>query len=89
MKNPEKTGKYLACVFEWLGLKDDKPKSPTWAIKTFTRENLIDPKTMKLVVVSEHWERTRYYCDTGGYENLEVVAWQDLPPIPNYQCDER
>ena len=63
--NPVKHGRYLALVYEWVGLPKDKPKEPEWVIKHFTG----------------YWPKQKYYFDTGNYENLEVVAWMELPGI--------
>ena len=73
MNNPKESGRYLACVFEWVGT--NKPKSPRWVIKNFIRE-------YQKGGWIERWERENYRYDTGGYESLEVIEWKELPPLP-------
>jgi hypothetical protein len=64
--NPTKPGRYLVLAYEWVGLQRERPEKPEWFIRHWRDGD---------------WERQRYYWDTGGYENFEVVRWQDLPPI--------
>lgn len=60
---PHEHGHYLVLVYEWVGLPNKKPSLPEWTIKYY----------------SGKWPKQHYYSDTGGYENLEVVAWMALP----------
>lgn len=87
MDNPTKTGCYLACIYEWTGLAKDKPAKPHWEIKTFTAEHKVySPQTRQMETVKAAWEERIYYFDTGNYTNLEIVAWQELPPLPVTDC---
>ena len=65
---PTIEGRYLVCLFEWVGSAKEKPKKPHWETRWFWPER--------------GWQKTEYRCDTGNYENFEVVAWQPLPPLP-------
>lgn len=71
MNNPIKPGKYLILAFEWTGLYKEKPAQPQWFIRSWYQA--VSPGV-------GHWERQKYYWDTGGYEYFEVVRWQELPP---------
>lgn len=62
---PPRPGRYLTLAYEWPGLERDKPKEPDWTIRTWDGRS---------------WSKARYGCDTGGYESLEIVRWQELPP---------
>lgn len=66
MNLPNHDGRYLVLAYEWVGTAKDKPLEPSWDVRSF---------------VDGMFARTRYYFDTGGYENFEVVRWQRLPPI--------
>ena len=90
---PPATGLYLVCEFEWVGVAADKPKAPRWTVRRFekgkTRWEKTPPPhpfvrevTGRIVQEPGHWVRTQYRCDTGGMENLEVVCWRPLPPLP-------
>ena len=79
MKNPTKPGRYLACVYEWAGSYSEKPKAPRWVIKNF----IVEPNGR------ECWERQEYRYDTGGRENIEVVEWQEVPPLPGETPTEK
>lgn len=66
MNNPGKQGTYLLLAFEWTGLANAKPEKPQWFIRAWD---------------GKHWETRRWQHDTGGYESLEPVEWQELPPV--------
>jgi hypothetical protein len=88
MNNPTKPGLYLACVYEWAGPHRERPAKPQWVIKRYCIETkyVTDPAGrglgMKPVVEREYWQKQEYRYDTGNYENLEVVEWQELPALP-------
>ena len=64
MNNPEKAGRYLVLVYDWVGFPKDKPQKPEWGIFHWS---------------GKHWVRPQRYWDTGGLENFEVVRSSDLP----------
>jgi len=83
MKNPKKPGLYLACVYEWAGYEKDRPAKPQWVIKRYCIETEYVPGWgATSEVESEYWQKQEYRYDTGNLENLEVIAWQELPPLP-------
>lgn len=63
---PKAEGRYLLLCFEWVGMKADKPKEPSWELRSFRQGN---------------WQRKAYYHDTGCMECFQPVAWCELPPV--------
>ena len=89
---PTEPGRYLVLAYEWAGCQSDKPEKPEWDFRVFKIEEEVayerPPKShpfepdgpMQRVVKKRraYWMKKEYRFDTGGMENLEVVAWRKM-----------